>query len=108
MWTPLVIPVSPEQPFTDYLRLRLRDSDGSRHVWDFLKTDTELKDRPPTNLGGAAASASWGKFWLSVLNVYNWEGITLSPPGTSKLATPCLCFSFLVIPSPLFFPLFCF
>jgi squalene cyclase len=24
--------------------------------------------------GGAAASASWGKFWLSVLNVYEWEG----------------------------------
>ena len=25
-------------------------------------------------LGGGAASASWGRFWLSVLNVYDWEG----------------------------------
>lgn len=25
-------------------------------------------------LGGAAAIPAWGKFWLSVLNVYDWEG----------------------------------
>ena len=31
-------------------------------------------------LGGAAASASWGKFWLSVLNVYDWEGNHPIPP----------------------------
>ena len=31
-------------------------------------------------LGGAAASASWGKFWLSVLNVYDWEGNDPIPP----------------------------
>ena len=31
-------------------------------------------------LGGAAASASWGKFWLSVLNVYDWEGNNSIPP----------------------------
>jgi lanosterol synthase len=31
-------------------------------------------------LGGAAASASWGKFWLSVLNVYDWEGNNPIPP----------------------------
>ena len=30
--------------------------------------------------GGAAASASWGKFWLSVLNVYDWEGNNPIPP----------------------------
>lgn len=32
------------------------------------------------SLGGAAASASWGKFWLSVLNVYDWEGNNPIPP----------------------------
>ena len=26
-------------------------------------------------LGGAAAIPSWGKFWLSVLNVYDWDGV---------------------------------
>jgi lanosterol synthase len=31
-------------------------------------------------LGGAAASASWAKFWLAVLNVYDWEGNNPIPP----------------------------
>ncbi|KAJ8509454.1 hypothetical protein ONZ45_g8374 [Pleurotus djamor] len=31
-------------------------------------------------LGGAAASPSWGKFWMSVLNVYEWEGNNPIPP----------------------------
>ncbi len=31
-------------------------------------------------LGGAAASTSLGKFWLSVLNVYDWEGNNPIPP----------------------------
>ena len=57
MWTPLEIPVSPEQPFTDYSRWRLRDSDDGRHVWDFLKTDIELEARPPTNSD---------KYWLGL------------------------------------------
>ena len=24
--------------------------------------------------GGALGAPSWGKFWLSILNVYDWEG----------------------------------
>jgi lanosterol synthase len=31
-------------------------------------------------LGGACATPSWGKFWLSVLNVYDWAGINPIPP----------------------------
>ncbi len=27
------------------------------------------------NLGGAIGIPSWGKFWLSVLNVYHWDGV---------------------------------
>jgi lanosterol synthase len=30
--------------------------------------------------GGAAAAPSWGKFWLAVLNVYEWEGMNPIPP----------------------------
>ena len=25
-------------------------------------------------LGGAVGAPSWGKFWLSILNVYDWDG----------------------------------
>ncbi len=31
MWTPLDIPASPKQPFTDYSRWKLRDTDDGRH-----------------------------------------------------------------------------
>ncbi|RHZ69532.1 hypothetical protein Glove_283g113 [Diversispora epigaea] len=30
--------------------------------------------------GGAVGIPSWGKFWLSCLNVYDWEGINPVPP----------------------------
>lgn len=31
-------------------------------------------------LGGATGIPSWGKFWLAVLNVYDWKGVnTLLP-----------------------------
>lgn len=26
-------------------------------------------------MGGAVGIPSWGKFWLSVLNVYDWDGV---------------------------------
>ena len=28
-----------------------------------------------TFLGGARGIPSWGKFWLAVLNVYDWKGV---------------------------------
>nr|ALM02366.1 lanosterol synthase [Wolfiporia cocos]ALM02367.1 lanosterol synthase [Wolfiporia cocos]AVK93175.1 lanosterol synthase [Wolfiporia cocos] len=31
-------------------------------------------------LGGATGVPSWGKFWLSILNVYDWEGNNPIPP----------------------------
>jgi len=55
MWTPLHIPASPKQPFTDYSRWRLRDTDDGRHVWDYLKTAEELEARPPSDAD---------KYWL--------------------------------------------
>ncbi|KAJ3369871.1 Lanosterol synthase (Oxidosqualene--lanosterol cyclase) [Allomyces arbusculus] len=31
-------------------------------------------------LGGATGIPSWGKFWLSVMNCYNWDGLNPIPP----------------------------
>lgn len=33
-------------------------------------------------LGGAIAAPHWGKIWLSVLNLYKWEGVNPAPPET--------------------------
>jgi squalene cyclase len=30
--------------------------------------------------GGAAAVPSWGKFWMTVLGCYEWEGVNPMPP----------------------------
>lgn len=38
-------------------------------------------------LGGACAIPSWGKFWLSLLNVYDWEGNNPVPPEFLLLPT---------------------
>jgi lanosterol synthase len=32
------------------------------------------------SLGGASGIPAWGKFWLAVLNVYDWEGVNPIPP----------------------------
>ena len=57
MWNPINIPVSPKQPFTDYMRWRLRDTDDGCHVWDFLKTEDELTAHPPSDTD---------KYWLGL------------------------------------------
>jgi len=31
-------------------------------------------------LGGAIGAPHWGKFWLSALGIYEWEGINPIPP----------------------------
>ncbi|KAI6015989.1 terpenoid cyclases/protein prenyltransferase alpha-alpha toroid [Pisolithus microcarpus] len=31
-------------------------------------------------LGGATGTPAWGKFWLALLNVYDWEGVNPIPP----------------------------
>lgn len=33
-------------------------------------------------LGGALGAPHWGKIWLSVLNLYKWEGVNPAPPET--------------------------
>ncbi|KAJ1334485.1 hypothetical protein BSLG_007640 [Batrachochytrium salamandrivorans] len=37
-------------------------------------------------LGGACGVPAWGKFWLSVLNVYDWSGNSPIPPELCLLA----------------------
>lgn len=32
------------------------------------------------DVGGATGIPAWGKFWLSILNVYEWEGNNPVPP----------------------------
>ncbi|CCC71474.1 hypothetical protein NCAS_0H01640 [Naumovozyma castellii] len=34
------------------------------------------------SLGGAIGAPHWGKVWLSVLNLYKWEGVNPAPPET--------------------------
>ena len=58
MWSPLKISVSPKQPFTDYTRWRLRDTDDGRHIWDFLKNGDELTARPLSD-----ANTGWDTPW---------------------------------------------
>ncbi|ORX92056.1 terpene synthase, partial [Basidiobolus meristosporus CBS 931.73] len=38
-------------------------------------------------LGGATGIPSWGKFWLSCLNVYDWDGMNPVPPELWLLPT---------------------
>lgn len=33
-----------------------------------------------SDVGGATGAPAWAKFWLSVLNVYDWEGNNPIPP----------------------------
>ena len=56
-WSPLSIPDSPAEPFTDYSRWRLRDTTDGRHVWDYLRSDAESAARPQTDAD---------KYWLGI------------------------------------------
>ena len=47
-YSPLDIPESGKEPFTDYSRWRLLVNDGGRHTWHYLKTD-EGCDKWPQN-----------------------------------------------------------
>ncbi|KAJ1912158.1 Lanosterol synthase (Oxidosqualene--lanosterol cyclase) [Mycoemilia scoparia] len=61
---------------------------GTAMNYVFLRTLGVLPDHPNMikarntlhELGGATGISSWGKFWLSVLGVYEWEGLNPLPP----------------------------
>jgi lanosterol synthase len=74
MWTPLDIPASPKQPFTDYSRWRLRDTYDGRHVWDFLKSDKELEAHPPSDAD---------KYWLGLPLVSSHSSSSAPFPETT-------------------------
>ncbi|CAG8585893.1 8183_t:CDS:10 [Ambispora gerdemannii] len=52
----------------NYVALRILGVDADHPV--MVKSRATLH-----KLGGAIGSPSWGKFWLAVLNVYDWEGL---------------------------------
>ncbi|KAF7361692.1 Terpene cyclase/mutase family member [Mycena venus] len=57
----------------NYVALRLLGVDAD-HPAAVKARNTLLK------LGGAAAVPSWGKFWMTVLGCYEWEGVNPIPP----------------------------
>ncbi|KAJ7268763.1 terpene synthase [Mycena haematopus] len=57
----------------NYASLRLLGVDAD-HPAAVKARDTLLK------LGGAAASPTWGKFWMTVLGCHEWEGVNPMPP----------------------------
>lgn len=59
----------------NYVNLRLLGL-SSDHPVCIKARNTLLK------LGGATGAPHWGKIWLSVLNLYKWEGVNPAPPET--------------------------
>ncbi|CCD23857.1 lanosterol synthase ERG7 NDAI_0C01970 [Naumovozyma dairenensis CBS 421] len=59
----------------NYIILRLLGLDANHPVC-MKARDTLLR------LGGAISAPHWGKVWLSVLNLYKWEGVNPAPPET--------------------------
>ncbi|KAL1747921.1 terpenoid cyclases/protein prenyltransferase alpha-alpha toroid [Schizophyllum fasciatum] len=57
----------------NYVALRLLGMDAEHPTC--VKARTKLHQ-----LGGCAAIPAWGKFWLALLNVYDWEGVNPVPP----------------------------
>lgn len=52
-----VISQSPEIPFTDYSRWRLRLGEGGRHTWHYLKAEEEHEEWPQTDID---------RYWLGL------------------------------------------
>lgn len=55
--TDTVTSQSPEIPFTDYRRWRLRLGEGGRHTWHYLKAEEECKEWPQTDID---------RYWLGL------------------------------------------
>ncbi|RXW23912.1 hypothetical protein EST38_g1956 [Candolleomyces aberdarensis] len=69
-WSPLEVPHSSNEPFTDYTKWRLKVSDGGRHIWHYLKTDEEVAAWPQNTVD---------KYWL---------GLGAGLPPLPKAKTP--------------------
>ncbi|CUM62647.1 uncharacterized protein PRCAT00000201001 [Priceomyces carsonii] len=57
----------------NYIALRLLGLDADHEVC--IKARKQLH-----RLGGALGNPHWGKVWLSILNLYEWEGVNPAPP----------------------------
>lgn len=56
-YTPLDIPLSAKQPFTDYSRWRLECTDDGDHIWHYLHDDQQCADWPQSDID---------KYWLGL------------------------------------------
>ena len=65
-FSPLDIPTSPSEPFTDYSRWRLVVDEDGRHSWTYLRTHEECAKWPQKPLD---------KFWMGLPTVRNVCGI---------------------------------
>ncbi|KAG9226875.1 hypothetical protein CCMSSC00406_0003452 [Pleurotus cornucopiae] len=61
---------SPDSPFTDYTRWRLRLGPGGRHTWHYLKTDEEISEWPQTDID---------RYWLGLPLVSSEKIISIKP-----------------------------
>ncbi|KAF4581561.1 Lanosterol synthase (Oxidosqualene--lanosterol cyclase) [Pleurotus pulmonarius] len=68
--TDAVTSQTPEIPFTDYSRWRLRLGEGGRHTWHYLKTDKECEEWPQTDID---------RYWLGLPLVQSKKLITIKP-----------------------------
>src|ERR1700753_1470489 len=59
-FSPLDIPTSSSEPFTDYSRWRLVVDEDGRHSWTYLRTDEECANWPQKPLD---------KFWIGLPTV---------------------------------------
>lgn len=57
----------------NYVVLRLVGVDPGHPLMERARTRLHL-------LGGAGGAPSWGKFWLALLGVYDWDGVNPVPP----------------------------
>ncbi|KAL4246237.1 Lanosterol synthase [Abortiporus biennis] len=69
-YSPLDVPDSGKEPFTDYSRWRLANTNDGRHTWHYLQTDEELANWPQNYMD---------KYWL---------GIPLDLPALPSPRTP--------------------
>ncbi len=50
-------------------------------------------------IGGAIGVPQWGKYWLSTLNLYEWEGVNHVPPEFWYVRCSTLMLFLLTIPA---------
>ena len=83
-YSPLDIPESGREPFTNYSWWRLLVNDGGRHTWHYLKTEEE-RDKWPQNYIDKYWTGQPLVSWSSLCDTCNEpQMITAEPPRPSE------------------------